>query len=52
MASLRDPAAIQEQVGHIQRAIHDDPALAVGNTKELIENTAKVVLGRGRGGVC
>jgi hypothetical protein len=37
-------AAILEQLGRIQRAIIDDPALAVGSSKELIESTAKVVL--------
>lgn len=41
---LRDPAAIQEQLGRIQRAIVDDPALAIGSAKELVESTAKVVL--------
>lgn len=44
LASLKDPAAILEQLGRIQRAIIDDPALAVGSAKELIESTAKVVL--------
>jgi hypothetical protein len=44
IASLRDPAAIQEQLGRIQRAIVDDPALAIGSAKELVESTAKVVL--------
>jgi abortive infection Abi-like protein len=44
IAKLRDPAAIQEQLGRIQRAIMDDPALAIGSAKELVESTAKVVL--------
>ncbi|MET8139882.1 abortive infection family protein [Sphaerisporangium sp. NPDC005288] len=44
LAHLQDPAAIQEQLWRIQRAIMDDPALAVGSAKELIESTAKVVL--------
>jgi Abortive infection C-terminus len=44
IANLRDPAAIQEQLGRIQRAIVDDPALAIGSAKELIESTAKAVL--------
>lgn len=49
LAELQDPAAIQEQLWRIQRAIVDDPALAVGSAKELIESTAKVVLNeRGR----
>jgi hypothetical protein len=44
LAGLKDPAAIREQLDRIQRAITDDPALAVGSAKELIESTAKVVL--------
>lgn len=44
LANLTDPSAIREQLGRIQRAIVDDPALAVGSAKELIESTAKVVL--------
>jgi hypothetical protein len=41
---LSDPSAIREQLSRIQRAVIDDPALAVGSAKELIESTAKVVL--------
>lgn len=44
LGNLTDPAAIREQLGRIQRAIGDDPALAVGSAKELVESTAKVVL--------
>jgi hypothetical protein len=44
LAGLRDPSAIREQLDRIQRAITDDPALAVGSAKELIESTAKIVL--------
>jgi hypothetical protein len=44
LASLTDATAIREQLDRIQRAIPDDPALAVGSAKELIESTAKVVL--------
>lgn len=44
LATLTDPSAIQEQLDRIQRAIIDDPALAIGSAKELIESTAKVVL--------
>jgi Abortive infection C-terminus len=44
LAGLKDPSAIREQLDRIQRAIADDPALAVGSAKELIESTAKVVL--------
>ncbi|GAA2688773.1 MULTISPECIES: hypothetical protein [Actinosynnema] len=43
LAALTDPSAIQEQLDHIQRAIIDDPALAIGSAKELVESTAKVV---------
>jgi len=44
LATLTDPSAIQEQLDRIQRAIIDDPALAIGSAKELVESTAKVVL--------
>ncbi len=44
LANLKDPSAIREQLDRIQRAVVDDPALAVGSAKELIESTAKVVL--------
>jgi hypothetical protein len=35
LATLTDPSAIQEQLDRIQRAIIDDPALAIGSAKEL-----------------
>jgi hypothetical protein len=44
LATLTDPSAIQEQLDRIQRAVIDDPALAIGSAKELVESTAKVVL--------
>jgi hypothetical protein len=44
LTGLKDPSGIREQLDRIQRAIADDPALAVGSAKELIESTAKVVL--------
>jgi energy-coupling factor transport system ATP-binding protein len=44
LATLTDPSAIQEQLDRIQRAIIDDPVLAIGSAKELVESTAKVVL--------
>jgi hypothetical protein len=44
LAGLKDASAVREQLDRIQRAIADDPALAVGSAKELIESTAKVVL--------
>lgn len=44
IARLADPSAIREGFERIRRAISDDPALAVGSAKELIESTAKIVL--------
>ena len=44
IARLADPSTIREGFARIRRAIGDDPALAVGSAKELIESTAKVVL--------
>jgi len=44
LKNLTDASAIRQQPSRIQRAILDDPALAVGSAKELIESTAKVVL--------
>lgn len=44
LAMITDPTAIQEQLDRIQRAIIDDPALAIGSAKELVESTAKCVL--------
>jgi hypothetical protein len=44
LSNLKDASAIREQLGRIQRAVIDDPALAVGSAKELVESTAKVVL--------
>ncbi len=44
LAKVTDPSAIREQLDRIRRAVNDDPALAIGSAKELIESTAKVVL--------
>ncbi|MBW4718252.1 abortive infection family protein [Saccharothrix obliqua] len=44
LAALVDASGIQEQLDRIQRTIIDDPALAIGSAKELIESTAKAVL--------
>jgi hypothetical protein len=41
LSNLKDASAIREQLGRIQRAVIDDPALAVGSAKELVESTAK-----------
>jgi len=44
LKNIADASAIRQQLGRIQHAVLDDPALAVGSAKELIESTAKVVL--------
>ncbi len=44
LVKVADPSAIREQLDRIRRAVTNDPALAVGSAKELIESTAKVVL--------
>jgi hypothetical protein len=44
LANLKEPAAILEQLERIRRAMDDDPPLAVGSAKEVVESTAKVVL--------
>lgn len=44
LSELRDPAAIQDNLGRMRRAVMDDPALAIGSAKELVESTAKTVL--------
>lgn len=44
IANLRDPTAIKEHLDRLQRSAYDDPALAIGVAKELVESTAKIVL--------
>jgi len=44
LANLNEPTAIYEQLDRIRRSIFDDPPLAVGSAKELVESTAKVIL--------
>ena len=44
IASLRNPAAIREQLARLARTAQSDPPLAIGTAKELIESTAKTVL--------
>lgn len=44
LAAVCDPSAIHEHIDRLRRAVMDDPALAVGSAKELIESVAKVVL--------
>ena len=41
---MRDPVAIKEHLGRLRRSAYDDPALAIGIAKELVESTAKTVL--------
>lgn len=45
LASLRDPAAIEDQMGRMRRGLDDgDLSQAIGSAKDLIEATAKTVL--------
>lgn len=44
LAALRDASAIRAILKRINKALPDDPALAIGSAKELIEATAKTVL--------
>lgn len=44
LVDISDPSAIYAALERINRAGNDDPALAIGSAKELIESTAKVVL--------
>jgi hypothetical protein len=44
LADLTDPSAIHAALDRISRAGHEDPALAIGSAKELIESSAKIVL--------
>lgn len=44
LKGLRDPGAIRAVLKRINKALPDDPALAIGSAKELIEATAKTVV--------
>jgi hypothetical protein len=44
IANLRDATAIREHLVRLQRSAHNDPPLAIGIAKELVESTAKTVL--------
>jgi hypothetical protein len=44
IANLRNATAIREHLGRLQRSAHNDPPLAIGTAKELVESTAKTVL--------
>jgi hypothetical protein len=44
IANLRDATAIREHLARLQRSAHNDPPLAIGTAKELVESTAKTVL--------
>ncbi len=46
LSSLDDPGAIRDHLDRIERNLDDDPRLAVGSAKELVESTAKLVLKR------
>jgi hypothetical protein len=41
---INDPSAIRELLDRMSRAADDDPPLAVGSAKEIVESTAKVIL--------
>lgn len=45
LSSITEPAVIEEHLDRISHAVlQNDPALAIGSAKELVESTAKVVL--------
>ena len=46
LSALDDPGAIRDHLNRIERNLDDDPRLAVGSAKELVESTAKLVLKR------
>lgn len=46
LSALDDPSAIRDHLDRIERNLDDDPRLAVGSAKELVESTAKLVLKR------
>ena len=46
LSTLDDPGAIRDHLDRIERSLDDDPRLAVGSAKELVESTAKIVLKR------
>ncbi|MFT3872664.1 MAG: abortive infection family protein [Nocardioides sp.] len=46
LSTLEDPGAIRDHLERIERNLDDDPRLAVGSAKELVESTAKLVLKR------
>jgi hypothetical protein len=46
LSALDDPGAIRDHLDRIERNLADDPRLAVGSAKELVESTAKLVLKR------
>lgn len=46
LSTLDDPGAIRDHLDRIARSLDDDPRLAVGSAKELVESTAKLVLKR------
>lgn len=43
-ANILDAHALKEQIERIRNSIDDDPALAIGTAKELLETTCKTIL--------
>lgn len=46
LSALDDPIVIRDHLNRIERSLNEDPRLAVGSAKELVESTAKLVLTR------
>ena len=44
IAETLDAVHLERQIARIERAVDDDPALAIGTAKELVETVAKTVL--------
>ncbi|MBR7829659.1 abortive infection family protein [Actinospica sp. MGRD01-02] len=44
LEAVRDPRALQVLLARIEHALPDDPMLALGIAKELIESTARIIL--------
>jgi len=43
--AVHDVLELNQQIGRIRHSIHDDPALAVGSAKELLETVMRTILG-------
>ncbi len=44
-AGVHSVLELNQQIGRIRHSIHDDPALAVGSAKELLETVMRTILG-------